>query len=119
MRRTLISLLLGVGLSASAFAEDDERRIWACSTFNDNARPIIHLVELGDKSYVKFSNQRFRATHKADGSAHEWLWDNRRGFYNYSISLGADNIAEYFDFSGIQGGEVVPPADKFRCRQTQ
>ena len=120
MRRTLITLLTGFGLIASAFAADeDDRQIWACSTFNDNARPIIYLVERGERSYIKFANQRFSATHKANRSSHEWLWDNRGGFYNYSISLGPDNIAEYFDFSAVQGGGVAPPADRFRCRQTQ
>lgn len=118
MRRIVIPLLISAGLTAPAFAQDD-RVIWACATFNENARPIIHLVERGDRSYVKFANQRVRATHRLNGSSQEWLWDNRGGYYNYSISLGPDNLAEYFDFSDVAGGDVVPPADRLRCRRVQ
>ena len=97
----------------------DDRKIWACSSFGEGAKPIIYLVEWGSKSYIKFSNVRIATAYREEGSAREWVWDSRGGYYNYSLSLGADNQAVYHDFTSVSGGEVATATDKFSCKQIQ
>lgn len=110
-------ILLGLTvwlMSISAIAAD--KQIWACRTANDGADPIIHLVEWGSRSYVKFAHLRFSAAHQLDGESQGWYFNNDgSGYYRYGLVLDSDGKAWYHDFSNVEDGGLSAPLDYFLC----
>lgn len=115
MRTLVISLMLLALLSAfQASASDKE--IWACRTLNPAAEPIIHLVEWGSSSYVKFTHARFGAVYQAEEGRRGWYWNNSNaGYYRYGIVLEEDGKAWLHDFSKKDAEGLSPPIDQLEC----
>ena len=120
MRQTWIAQLFGFFLfgSVCAYGAEDERVIWACKTSHPGAKPIIHLVERGARSYVKFSSQRFSAQLKINEKSRSWYWHpGNDGFYQFAMVMDSYGRAWFHDFSSAPAGEDSPTAlDFFLCR---
>lgn len=115
MRAMKVSLLLAFLFCGQAMA-GDEKVIWECRTSND-MEPVLHLVEWGSKSYVKFAHLRFGAHYLEDGDQHGWYWhNNNKGFYQFGMILGPDGKAWYHDFNAAVEGESSHPLDYFLCK---
>ena len=101
MQQACIGILIGL-LSLGAVAAhgaQEERVIWACSTTHPGAKPIIHLVERGARSYVKFSSQRFSAQLKINESSRSWYWHpGNDGFYQFAMVMDSYGRAWFHDF---------------------
>jgi hypothetical protein len=107
---SLSTLLISFTLST---AQADGRVIWDCRTSNPDANPILHLVEWGEQSYVKFSYMRFAAHFQSDNGQRAWYWHNDgSGYYRYGLVLGDDGKAWYHRFGGAGESE---PLDHFIC----
>ena len=116
MRHT-ISLLATVLLwTTCCIAHGADRTIWECRTSNPAAEPILHLVEGGSYSYVKFSYMRLAAHFQADEDQRAWYWHNDgSGYYRYGLILEPDGKAWYHDF-GASNQEGSEPLDYFICK---
>jgi hypothetical protein len=111
-------MILAIGvLVGSAHASD--KQIWACRTANPDAQPILHLVEWGSRSYVKFTHVRFSAVHE-NGEEHQgWHWGNEgNGYYRYAVLLEADGKARLHDFDLKDADGMAAPLDTFHCSRT-
>lgn len=109
-----LSVLVFCATVGAAHASE-EKVIWNCRTSNPFASPILHLVEWGGQSYVKFSYMRFSAHFEADEEQRAWYWHNDgTGYYRYGLVLGSDGQAWYHRFSATDGGEPQP-LDYFLC----
>lgn len=101
--------------SASAFGA--EKTIWECRSANPAAEPILHLVEWGNQSYVKFSYMRFAAHYETGEDYQAWYWHNDgSGYYRFGLVLGSDGKAWYHDFRSAVGAEESVPLDYFVCQ---
>jgi hypothetical protein len=110
-------LLLVIGMIASA-AHASERQIWECRTANPNAQAILHLVEWGDRSYIRFTHVRFTARYETEGERHGWYWHNEgSGYYRYAILLGPGGQAWLHDFDVRDEDGLSPALDTFHCRR--
>jgi hypothetical protein len=110
--------LCAIGMAAWP-ALSAEKAIWACRTEHANAEPIIHLVEWGQQSYVKFAHMRFGAAFTREGESQAWYWDNSGdGYYRYGFVLGPDDKAWLHDFSDTGEAGLSTPVDYLVCRST-
>lgn len=111
-------MILAIGLLAgSAYAS--EKQIWACRTANPDALPILHLVEWGSRSYVKFAHVRFSARYENGEDAQGWHWSNEgNGYYRYALLLEPDGKARLHDFDQADDGGMAAPMDTFYCSRT-
>lgn len=116
MRRSAKNLPMLCLIIATATVSASEKEIWACRTMNPEAEPIIHLVEWGSNSYVKFTHARFAAEHQADADRRGWYWNNSNdGYYRYGIVLEEDGRAWLHDFSQTDAEGLSPPLDQLKC----
>ncbi len=114
MRTSLAVLLLAA--ASLTWASESEKEIWACRTLNPQAEPMIHLVDWGSRSYVKFTHTRFAAAYEDADDARAWYWSNTgAGYYRYGILLEADGEAWVHDFSQTDDQGLSPPIDRLRC----
>jgi hypothetical protein len=96
-----------------------EKEIWACRTENPQAQPILHLVDWGERSYIKFAHVRFAATHQMDEQSEGWYWNNEgNGYYRYGMLLQPDGEAWFHDFADTDQNGLSAPLDRFTCRRT-
>ena len=115
MRKLLFILSTLTVCAGYADVDPDDKVIWSCKTSNPYSSPILHLVEWGNRSYVKFSYMRFSALLKSDEEQRGWYWHNDgSGYYRYGIILGHDGKAWYHRFSASEG-EPSQPLDYFVC----
>lgn len=99
-----------------------EKQIWECRTEHPGAQAILHLVEWGSRSYVKFSHVRFGAKyeHDADEDHHGWYWSNEgSGYYRYALVLHDDGKAWFHDFSETDEDGLSAPLDYFLCDKNE
>lgn len=113
--KTLI--LLSAAFSGLALAE--EKRIWECRTGHQGASPILHLVDWGSRSYVKFAHLRFSAERQQDDESQGWYFNNDgSGYYRYALILNSSGKAWFHDFRNIDEDGLSAPLDYFLCSQT-
>ena len=106
-------LLLITSVSAGAA----ERTIWSCRTSNEAAQPLLHLVEWGSRSYVKFAHMRFSARHEVNDEMPGWYWHNDgSGYYRYAIVVDHDGKGWYHDFS-LTGPDRSTAIDSLLCEK--
>jgi len=112
-----MTIVTCAGLFLSTAAADD-RQIWECRTEQVGAKPILHLVEWGSRSYIKFAHVRFPADHQFDEEAdrHGWYWINTEGYYRYAIDLQPNGTAWYHDFKDADEKGLSDPLDHFQCK---
>jgi hypothetical protein len=117
MRFSTVGLNAFLIICTVGTARADERVIWDCRTSNPDANPILHLVEWGDQSYVKFSYMRFAAHFQSDDGQRAWYWHNDgSGYYRYGLVLGDDGKAWYHRFGATDESE---PLDYFSCSTSE
>jgi len=112
-------LVIFLSCLATGYAVADEKQIWECRTGNPGAQPILHLVEWGSRSYVKFAHLRFTAKHQLDEGNQGWYFNNDgSGYYRYGLLLEPGGKAWFHDFSLTDESGLSAPLDYFLCRQT-
>jgi hypothetical protein len=112
-------LLIFLLCSTAGTAQAADKQIWACRTDNPGARPLLHLVEWGPRSYVKFAHVRFSAQYENGGDRQGWYWNNEGdGYYRYAMLLDDDGKAWFHDFSHMDEDGLSAPVDRFTCQQT-
>lgn len=110
-----VVLFLSTVFSSQIHAED-KRIIWECNTGSYYIQKKEHnlwLVEDGLKSYVKFYDSRITARYYLHGLERRWDWEGG----NFSVRLKPDNKALYFDFSGVEAGEIITSKSEFGCKK--
>ena len=116
MRLPAFAFIALASLIGSVPALASDRTIWECRTANVAAEPILHLVEWGNRSYIKFSYMRFAAHYESGEDQQAWYWHNDgSGYYRYGLVLGSDGRAWYHDFGQANGAEESTPLDYFVC----
>jgi hypothetical protein len=114
-----IAFALILLLFSSAASAAEEKTIWSCRTSHPEAKPLIHLVEWGNRSYVKFAHMRFSALHKSSDGMPGWYWHNDgSGYYRYAIVVDEEGTGWYHDFS-MRGGESSTTIDYFQCEKSE
>jgi hypothetical protein len=114
-----IALTLIVLLFSSAAHAAQEKTIWSCRTSQPDAKPLLHLVEWGSKSYVKFAHMRFSALHQSSEDMQGWYWHNDgSGYYQYAIVVDYEGTGWYHDFSK-RGQAASTAIDYFQCEKAE
>ncbi len=92
------------------------KEIWECRTAHERAQPILHLVEWGSRSYVKFAHLRFSAEHLRAEASRGWYFNNDgSGYYRYALILDDRGTAHFHHFDTADGAERSTPIDSFFC----
>ena len=95
----------------------EDKVIWSCKKPYGKEN-ILWLVEWGGQSYIKVFDERIPATYEMSGLTKRWNWDldGDDHTYKYAITLGADMVAKYFDFTTSSDGTATSKAT-YNCKK--
>lgn len=97
----------------------ESKRIWSCAA-QGSLQEDLHLVEWGERSYVKLYDARIWGNQYAEDENLRWDFGQGKGnTAMYSAVLKPDGSVDYYDFSEASAGEAVEAAYHYTCRLAQ
>ncbi len=97
---TILVSLLSTNIAAA------EKKVWACKAYGDSSEDL-HLVQWGERSYVKLYEDRIWGTHYPEGDDLRWDFGHQRGGYAaFSAILKPSGELDYYDFRAVGSGST-------------
>jgi len=92
---------------AEDLSSHESKVIWSCREVLGKEN-ILWLIEAGPDSYIKVFGERLNARYSMSGLSKRWDWGLASDdSYNYTITLGPDLTASYYDFTGSGDGRAT------------
>jgi hypothetical protein len=108
----VVAVLLSTNLAAG------EKKIWACKARGDSSEDL-HLVQWGQRSYVKLYENRIWGSHYPDGDDLRWdFGQQRNGYAAFSAVLKPSGKLDYYDFR-TAGADAIEASYNYTCRVVQ
>ena len=128
---TVSCLLIGFGISADERAEkSSDVEKWRCASASASTMYLVtqnpgHFPE--DKVVVRLSRPAgkitgkgevfvagilYRADFQMEGFDRRWYFGADR---EYSFVISPEGAGRYYDFSGVEQGEKIPPSQTYAC----
>ena len=115
----LLALLITLPASAQDYGQHNRKiEIWECFSSSDtvNKTTILTLTRFDNGTgTVDAGGTTTYTAFRISGLNRRWNWEPDESGYRYSIVIGLDGRAKYYDFSGVDADGLAKPREFFVC----